>query len=222
PAGYDPQQSADLPTVYVTDGHEYAADHLGGLMATLDNMIAAGQLQPIVAVFLDPRDPTTGANRRMSEYVANDQFVRCVADELVPRIDAEYRTLAAPQGRTVLGTSLGGLASAYLGATRPEVFRQVIVQSPASFSALAPQVLEMFAAQPLAAQLQLFVTAGTIGDGQGARELTAVLADGGYEYGLLEVNQGHSWGNWRDTIAAALTKLIGPKAPGVTHHLEIQ
>jgi enterochelin esterase-like enzyme len=34
------------------------------MLPVLDNLIAAGALQPAIAVFIDPRDPNTGANRR--------------------------------------------------------------------------------------------------------------------------------------------------------------
>lgn len=119
PAGYDPEGAQQLPVVYVTDGHEYAADHMGSMVVVLDNLISGLRLQPVLAVFIDPRQPgNPGHNRRSSEYVANADFLRFVADELVPAIDRDFTTTVAAEGRAILGTSLGGLNSAYFGTAR--------------------------------------------------------------------------------------------------------
>ncbi len=93
PAAYETEALSNLPVVYVTDGHEYAADHLGSMVVVLDNLIAAGDLQPTMAVFIDPRDPTTRQNRRFDQYTGSAAFASFVADELVPDVDATYRTL---------------------------------------------------------------------------------------------------------------------------------
>ena len=212
PAEYATQKLADLPTVYVTDGHEYSADATGSMVVVLDNLIASGALRPTIAVFIDPRDPKNPSNnRRATEYTQNAGFLGFVADELVPAIDAAYRTLDAPDGRTILGTSLGGVNAAYFGAARPDVFGNVAVQSPADFSRFAPQTLNLYATQPLQKKLDVYVTAGTIGDGDAGPRFASVLQSHGYDYTFREVNEGHSWGNWRALIGDMLVKLIGPR-----------
>lgn len=127
PAGYSMQNLQNLPVVYVTDGHEYLADHLGSMVVVLDNLIADRKLQPAIAVFIDPRDPSNSANnRRATEYTGNPDFASFVADELVPRVDGTYRTNAAPAGRTILGTSLGGVNAIYFGGTRSDTFEVTV------------------------------------------------------------------------------------------------
>ena len=134
PAGYDSLD--ELPTVYVTDGHEYAVDYLGAMVNVVDNLIADGELRPLVAVFVDPRNPDQlNQNRRASEYVNNPAFASFLADELVSAIDADFRTEAAAKARTILGTSLGGLNSAYVGAVQTDTFHNLAVQSPAFWAA---------------------------------------------------------------------------------------
>jgi enterochelin esterase family protein len=211
PAGYDEEQLANLPVAYVTDGHEYAADYLGSMLVVLDNLIDTEQLQPMLAVFIDPRDPNNQANnRRGSEYTQNANFLGFVADELVPAIDAGHRSLASPVGRLILGTSLGGVNSAYFGAARSDVFGKIAVQSPASFSSYGPQVLGLYANQPLQDKLDLYVTAGTIGDGSAGVTFAQTLASGGYNYVFKQVNEGHSWGSWRALVDDMLVHLLGP------------
>lgn len=210
PAAYDEKSLQDLPVVYVTDGHEYAADHMGGMVIILDNLIAAGSIPPIMAVFIDPRDPTTSVNRRQAQYTQNAKFAAFVADELLPAVDAAYRTCQSPHGRAIVGTSLGGLNAAYFGATRPDAFGKIGVQSPAPFQQFAPDTLKLLASQPLANKLKFYVAAGTIGDGQGGVELAKVLKENRYDFTFEEVNEGHSWGNWRGTLPKLLVTLFAP------------
>ena len=68
----------------------------------------------------------------------NPSYARFVADELVPAIDAAYRTRDFSEARGILGTSLGGLFSAYLGTTHPDVFARLAIHSPAFWVAPEP------------------------------------------------------------------------------------
>lgn len=205
PAGYDAQQLTNLPTVYVTDGHEYSADHLGSMVVVLDNLIDAGTLQPTIAVFVDPRDPSTNQNRRAEQYTGNPAFVNFVANELVEEVDATYRTLDAATGRTIMGTSLGGVNSAYFGGRRSDVFENIAVQSPSNFGS----IFNLYATQTLQDDVDLYVTAGTIGDGSGGVNFTNLLAANGYDFEFTQVSEGHSWGNWRALLDEMLTHLVG-------------
>ncbi len=211
PAGYDAESLSNLPVVYVTDGHEYAADYLGSMVVVLDNLIAAGELQPTMAVFIDPRDPNNaGNNRRASEYVGNANFASFVADELVPLVDTNYSTQATADTRVILGTSLGGINSAYFGATRSDVFGKIAVQSPASSS-----IFNQYGSLPLQDDLELFVTAGTINDGGTGVSFTNILNTEGYDYSFVQTNESHSWGQWRGLLDDILIGLIGPAtSPG--------
>jgi enterochelin esterase-like enzyme len=212
PAGYDQQALANLPVVYVTDGHEYSADHMGSLVAVLDNLIDDGSLRPTLAVFVDPRDPNNSANnRRASELVLNPKYANFVADELRVAIDGAFRTSQSADDRMILGTSLGGLNSAYFGATKSSVFHKIGIQSPA-FSA-GSSIYDMYRKAPTA-PLEIFMTAGTINDGNGGPTMQAILQQFGYDYTYTTANEGHSWGNWRGQLSEMLIELIGPPQPG--------
>lgn len=52
-----------------------------------------------------------------------------VADQIVPFIDAAYRTIRDRQHRVVLGSSHGGLAAFFTGVSHGDVFGQVIAMS---------------------------------------------------------------------------------------------
>ena len=205
PAGYDQASLSNLPVVYITDGHEFAAQHLGSVTVTLDNLVHSRQVRPTIAVFIDPRDPDSGTNKRANEYTGNIDFAHFVADELATKIDADYRTNPTAAGRTILGTSLGGVNSAYFGLTRPDAFMNIAPLSPSNFTSIYNQ----FASAGLQNDLNFFLTHGTIGDGNGGPNLYNILNAYGYNVTRTTANEGHAWGNWRAQIGDILTGLIG-------------
>lgn len=194
PAGYD--SLSDLPSIYVTDGHEYADDKLGSMVIVLDNLIADGKIPPVMAVFIDPRNPQNPSqNRRASEYTMNEKYAGFVADELVPVIDSNYRTDSSPDVRAILGTSLGGINSAYFGVARHDKFRLIAIQSPAF--KYKQQIYSLYQ-DSVRLPLKIFMSTGVIYDTEdAARQMKAILEAKGYPLKYIEVNEGHSWGNWR-------------------------
>jgi enterochelin esterase-like enzyme len=186
-----------LPAIYVTDGHEYSDERLGSMITVLDNLIYRKMIEPVIAVFIDPRNPSNlSLNRRMSEYRANIKFADFVADELVTHIDSNYKTDSDPAKRAIMGTSLGGWNSAFFGLMRHDVFGLVAIHSPSSNQAIISGYAE---AERL--PLKIFMSTGLINDtGQQAQQLRDVFNGKGYPLLYKEVNEGHSWGNWRALI----------------------
>lgn len=215
PPGYDPE-GAPLRTLYVTDGHEYADDALGALPIVLDNLIGAGTLPPVLAVFVDPRDVATGQNRRQEQYVGDADFAAFVAETLVPAIDAAYATDAQREARAILGTSLGGLFSAYLAHRHPGTFGNALIQSPAFWA--HPDVYAPYDVPPASwpdGAPRIAMSQGTIGDGNGGETLERQLAEHGYDYAYTTRNEGHSWGQWRGLLGEMLTFVWGADATDV-------
>ena len=116
PATYQRNSKQRFPALYVHDGGEYLSRAKLGVV--LDNLAYNGDIPPLIAVMVDPVD-------RVREYHANEHYARFVEQELLPHIDRNYRTLTGPASRAVMGASLGGLISVYLGLTRPQLFSKV-------------------------------------------------------------------------------------------------
>jgi len=116
----------------VKDGQEYANDRLGSMVIVLDNLIFLKKVEPVLAVFIDPRDPQNlQDNRRESEYTVSPSFADFVVKELVPKIDSTYKTIPSQDERCILGTSLGGINSASFRAEKTTAFHLIACQSPA-------------------------------------------------------------------------------------------
>lgn len=206
PAGAD--EARGMPALYVTDGHEYADNRIGGLCVTLDNLIADGELRPTLAVFIDPRDADDRSkNRRMQQYVPGSGFAEFLAQELVPAVEALYPVSRQATDRVVLGTSLGGLAAAHAGAAHPDLFGKLAIQSPAF--QIDPTIYDAYDRPAAEGSPEVFLSVGTINDGRGAPKMREVLDRNGYAVTYLETSGGHSWGTWRDQLPTILRTLIG-------------
>jgi enterochelin esterase-like enzyme len=204
PYGYE--GLSNLSVIYVTDGQEYSNDYMGSMVVVLDNLIYSNKINPIIAVFIDPREPSNlNNNKRALQYRSNIQFANFVADELVPAIDLQYKTNTSSLSRAILGTSYGGWNSAFFGLTRNDKFKLIGMHSPA-FDNTIIQAYSDSTKLPL----KIFMSTGLINDTQDrARALKAILEAKGYPLLYKEVNEGHSWGNWRALMDEPLIYFFG-------------
>ena len=142
PPGYDAAGSVTYPVLYLNDGQDSAAVHLE---ATLARLYAERAMENIIVVAIDMPADRMGAyglsDRRAGRSVVGDSrfgpvglhahaYSEWAATDLVPYIDAHYRTRAEPSGRAMLGWSLGALNAFNLGWQYPEVFGKVGAFSP--------------------------------------------------------------------------------------------
>lgn len=205
PPGYE--ASADrYPVAYFQDGNDYL--FFAGAARILDNLIDGGSIRPVMAVFVVP--PVLPERNRRTEYAMNPAYAKFFADELVPFIDARYRTLARAPHRLVIGPSYGGLISLFIAARRPDVFGLAASQSGYvgfgrdSLHALFP------GEPPLPLRLSLDVglyetVVGLPRSGEenfleANRRFRDVLLARGYAPVYREFADGHSWGRWRNEI----------------------
>jgi enterochelin esterase family protein len=148
--------------------------------------------------------------------VNNPGFAAFVAEELVPAVDAAYRTRPDRDSRAVLGTSLGGVFSAYLGVKHPGVFGRLAIHSPAFWISesggwgAGPSIYTLME-QAAPGAFRVAMTTGTINDTEDeARRMRDILTARGHALTYREVPEGHSWGNWRALIDDVLVPLFPP------------
>jgi len=91
----------------------------GGFAGLIQKETAAKQIPPVICVF---------PNGGMSGYMDHpDQKVMVMVEtfliqELIPKIDATYRTVASRAGRTLCGFSMGGGGAIRLAVKHPDLF----------------------------------------------------------------------------------------------------
>ena len=116
----------------------------------MDNMIAEGRIKPFIVVMTygmtntggrpgGPRPPTPPAGSTapatggttpppanpgagMAAMIANNGFQTVLVDELIPYVDANFRTIAKRDGRAMAGLSMGAAETKVITLAKPEVF----------------------------------------------------------------------------------------------------
>lgn len=208
PNGYE--KTSTYPVLYVTDGYEYLHERMGNMQVILDNLIADKKMTPIVVVFLDHREPVNRSNnRRMQELAMSSKYLNFIADEFIPRIEGRLNISKEAQDRGILGTSMGGLTAAYIAFSKPTVFGLAGIQSPAFW--FKPEIYS-FCDNAENSPVKIYLTSGSINDAkEGAIKMKAILEKNTCTYQYTETNQGHSWGNFRDTIDDILIYFFPPR-----------
>ncbi len=200
PPDYD-KTDARYPVLYLQDGSDYVRRARAAVIA--EQLIAAGRVAPFIIVFCDPAE-------RMREYWLNDRFAEFMATELVPFVDARYRTRAERQSRALLGASLGGVISYWTALKYPDVFARIGGQSSAFWIDNEREVAALAALPLYNAQrpLKFYLDVGRLESIlEVNRRVRVMLAGKGYPVAYHENEAGHNWTSWRDQLADAYLAL---------------
>jgi predicted alpha/beta superfamily hydrolase len=130
PPGYGENTLERYPVLYMQDGQNlfFPDEAFGGqhwqVEETLHVMDSMNLIRKTLVVGLYPVD-------RMADYTkpGYEPFGRYVVEDLKPWVDAKYRTLLGPEHTAVMGSSLGGVVSFYLGWQYPQVFGKAACMS---------------------------------------------------------------------------------------------
>jgi len=141
PPGYAERETTRYPVLYMQDGQNlfeperaFVPGEHWRLSEAADDAINERKAAPMIIVGVDHAGPG-----RIEEYTPThdekrkaggkaDDYGRLLLEELKPRIDERYRTIA--NDTAIGGSSLGGLVSLHLGLQHPEVFRAIAAMSP--------------------------------------------------------------------------------------------
>ncbi len=204
---YNYASYSDLPTVYFLDGFLYSNALMGAAVITLNNMIADQIIPPVIAVFVDSSDATTSASKRVEQYLDTPEITaNFLKNELVPRIDAGYSTSTNRSDRNVIGVSHGGAFATYLCFVENSVFGNCGAQSP---EVLHSETLAVIEDATVLLDVDVALATGNIGDVVStAQSYRDTLESNGYALSYQESSQGHSWGNWSDSLPNILVQLL--------------
>ena len=201
----------EMPVLFATDGQGYISQ--GRMPRVLNRLIGKGEIEPIIVVFVDPRDPDRlRNNRRNAQFLCNSDYLRFYSDELIPAIEAAYPVGRQRDDRAIMGLSFGATNAACFGITGAAHFSRLIMQSPANHP--VPDLLPAYEQSPLL-PLRIFLSTGKPNDNTAAnRRFHKVLQDKGYDMQYVEVREGHNWGNWRPLLDDALLYMYATDAAG--------
>lgn len=171
PPGYAQQTSTRFPVVYAHDGNnlfDARTAFMGRewqLDETAQRMITSGEVPPFILVGV------SNTPARLDEYTWQPSevdgqrqggrgalYARFLIEELKPFIDRTYRTLPDRAHTAVMGSSLGGLISLYLGRFHGDTFGELAAMSPSVWWDDRAVIKDM---DGLAASERLWVDIGT-------------------------------------------------------------
>lgn len=143
PRGYDDNPGKRYPVLYLHDGQNvfFPGGAFGSWLAdrTADREISQGRLRECILVGID------NTANRLAEYcppgdsvLGNagiaDAYANFIIHNVRPTVDTHFRTLTAPRDTLVMGSSMGGLVSAYMG-WETNGFGAIGVMSPSFWTA---------------------------------------------------------------------------------------
>jgi len=123
PMQYAEQPQRRFPVVYWLHGSGGGVGGIPRLSQHVDAAIAAGKVQPFIVIFVNGLKNGMYVDWKDGSAPIETMIVR----ELVPHVDATYRTIANRQGRLLDGYSMGGYGAARLGFKFPELFASISI-----------------------------------------------------------------------------------------------
>lgn len=123
PAAYEREPGRRFPVVYWLHGSRGGLPGIPQVAARFTAAIEADKAPPCLVVFVNGLPEGMYVDWKDGSAPLETMIVK----ELVPHIDASYRTLAAREGRALDGYSMGGYGAARLGFKYPELFRAVSI-----------------------------------------------------------------------------------------------
>jgi enterochelin esterase family protein len=133
PPGYDPRADQTYPVLYLLHGYSDDASawvKVGRANVILDNLIAGGDTRPMIVVMpLGYGAPAIVKGSHFRDKVLRRKnfklFTETLLNEVIPRVQAEYRVPAYRNDRAIAGLSMGGAESLLTGLNHIDKFAWV-------------------------------------------------------------------------------------------------
>jgi S-formylglutathione hydrolase FrmB len=127
PPGYEEDEARRYPSIYVIQGLTGQLDmwrnrfpFRRNFPELADELFASGKAPPAILVYVDCWTSLGGS--QFLDSPATGRYHTYLCDEVVPWIDANYRTGADPEHRGIAGKSSGGYGAMVTPMLRPDLF----------------------------------------------------------------------------------------------------
>ncbi len=145
PPGYDADPERRYPVIYMHDGQNLFDPRIAntgvdwGIDEAMMRNVEAGLHEPAIVVGIWS---TNIRGYELSPWHGGSNYGRMIIEEIMPRVNAEFRTLTDRDNTFTMGSSMGGLISQHLVRTWPDVFSAC--GCVATHVPLSPQMAEEF------------------------------------------------------------------------------
>jgi len=189
----------------------------------MDNLIAEGKIKPFIIVMTygmtnegggpgarrpaapaAPAAPATTPSAAPTARPAarpaggmagmlNNGFEKVLVDELIPYVDANFRTVAQKDGRAMGGLSMGGMETHMITLARPEVFSYYALLSGGTYT--AEEIKDKSLAK------LIFMSCGSRENPDGVKKAAVDLKAAGYNaVSFVSENTAHEFLTWRRSL----------------------
>ena len=249
PADYDAESDKRYPVIYMHDGQflfdhptsPYAGTAwIWGVDKTMTRLVNEHKIRAaiIVSVWSQPKrlrtaeympqKPVTDVDNQDNhvreselpdEPIGSDNYLKFLVEELKPLVDATYRTRPDRDNTHIMGSSMGGMISAYAIAEYPEVFGGAACMST-HWTRNGAAVLDWYRNHwPTAGSNRVYFDYGT--ETLDAEyevfqlQMDAIMVEHGFQDGANWVTRkfdgaNHSPRAWRERLHIPLEFLLGP------------
>jgi enterochelin esterase-like enzyme len=175
----------------------------------LDNLIAEGKAQPMIVVMDWGQAPRPNQPIHIPSTPPPPEIGEVTIQELIPMVDATFRTLPDREHRAMAGLSMGSVQTLYIGLTNLDTFSYLGVFSRRPMSATEFDVQKSFGgvftdAAAFNQKVKLFWWgAGTAEEGiyNATKANLAELAEAGIKTVFVEFpGTSHEWQTWRKSL----------------------
>src|SRR5215471_10059926 len=142
PPSYDAMTDRRYPVIYWLAGYAGTGEQMfsgtpwqPGLGDRLDRLAASGAMGEAIVVAPDCFTRWGGA-QYLDSFAIGD-YETHVVGEVIPAIDARFRTVAAREGRAIGGKSSGGFGALVLAMRHPDLFSAVAAHAPDTYFELS-------------------------------------------------------------------------------------
>lgn len=204
PPGYQKDLKKKYPVLYLQHGwgeDETAWSVQGHANLIMDNMIAEGKIKPFIIVM------TYGMTNEIKFGGLRNfditPFQTVLVDELIPYIDATYRTQADQLHRAMAGLSMGGMETHTITLNKPEVF--------AYYGLLSGGIYKPEEIKDKSKVKLIFLSCGSKERPENIKSSVAALKDAGFNaVSYISENTAHEFLTWRRGLHEMAPLLFKP------------
>jgi len=209
PAEYDQYPEKRYPVFILRHGggeDETSWVEQGRANFIMDNLIAAGKAVPMIVVMDWGQAPTPDQPVHIPSTPPPPEITQVTIQELIPMVDATFRTIPHREQRAMAGLSMGSVQTLYIGLNNLDTFAYLGIfsrrpMSPQEFSNFGGAFAD---AEAFNQKVKLFWWgAGTAEEGiyYATQANLAELADIGIKSVFVEFpDTSHEWQTWRKSL----------------------
>jgi enterochelin esterase-like enzyme len=218
PPDYEKDASKRYPVLYLQHGggeDETGWGSQGHTGLIMDNLIADGKAKPFIIVMANSYIPGSGPGRAPARAATTNgpssrgmsgpggrrfdfsAFERVLIDDLIPFVDANYRTLDDQANRGMAGLSMGGMQTRGISLANLDKFSHIGIFSGGSIAVTNIADMARFKEKVKL----VFVSYGSRENGAAGKAHVEALKQAGINSVFYESpNTAHEWLTWRRSL----------------------